>query len=556
MPFRFIAVLVSIIAGVAFAQPRVDIAPVTEKHEMVPMRDGTRLSVYLYFPEGKGPWPVLYEQRYSDVTVPSSRKNYAALAMKGFVVAVENFRGAQRSEGVYTGYRALGWGQRRDGYDTVTWLARQPWSTGKIGTFGGSQAGYAQNFLAVTQPPNLVAQYMTDTGQSLFHLGYRRGGATRGKMPFDEARDPKDALNLNIAMFQHPVYDEYWQLEDTTRHFDKMNVPCFTLGSWYDFMNVGSIESYIGRQHHGGPQSRGKQHLLIGPWLHGSSYRHTGPVGDVVYPGNSSFPVWDHMAKWFDHYLKGVDNGVEREPAVRYYVMGAVGNGEKDAPGNQWREASDWPVKTRETAYYLHAAPSGPAGRLSLEKPTGPSTTTYQSDPANPAPIGGRAFPGAKDAREHEKHPDVRTFTTDPLTEPVEWTGKVRAELVVSSTAPDADFIVRVTDVYPDGRSILIIDGVRRARFRDSWERESFMKPGEKYKIAFDVGYLSQIFNRGHRIRISVASTGAPFYNPNPQTGEPATFEPLTNVKVATQTLHHAGSQVSRVIAPVQPVRQ
>src|SRR5262249_26283607 len=132
----------------AFAQQ------VEEKHVMVPMSDGTKLSVYLYIPDGTGPWPVLYEQRYSNVTVESSRKAYRALAMKGYVLAAQNFRGAQLSEAVYTGYRALGWGAQRDSYDTVQWLAKQPWSSGKIGTFGGSQAGYAQNFLAVTQPPN------------------------------------------------------------------------------------------------------------------------------------------------------------------------------------------------------------------------------------------------------------------------------------------------------------------------------------------------------------------------------------------------------------------
>ena len=182
--FTFTAALA--IATCAYPQPA-DISPVKEMHVMVPMRDGTKLSVYIFLPEGPGPWPVLYEQRYSNVTVASSRKGYAALAMKGYAVAAQNFRGAQLSEGVYSGYRALGWGEQRDSYDTVEWLAKQPWSTGKIGTFGGSQAGYAQNFLAVTQPPHLVAQYMTDTGQSLFHLGYRRGGATR-RMAFDEAR--------------------------------------------------------------------------------------------------------------------------------------------------------------------------------------------------------------------------------------------------------------------------------------------------------------------------------------------------------------------------------
>jgi putative CocE/NonD family hydrolase len=242
---------------------------------------------------------------------------------------------------------------------------------------------------------------------------------------------------------------------------------------------------------------------------------------------------------------------VEREPVVRYYVMGAVGRGEEGAPGNQWREVPDWPVPARDTAYYLHGAASGTAGTMSPKKPSGVAATTYQSDPAHPVPMPGRAFAGAKDARETDQHPNARTFTTEPLTEAIEWTGKVGAELFVSSTAADSDFIVRVSDVYPDGRSILIIDAIRRARFRDSWEREVFMKPGEVYKVAFDVGWLSQIFNKGHRIRVTVASTGAPFYDPNPQTGGEITYEPPAKIEVATQTLHHKGAQASRIIAPV-----
>lgn len=252
--------------------------------------------------------------------------------------------------------------------------------------------------------------------------------------------------------------------------------------------------------------------------------------------------------------MKGKDTGIEREPTVRYYTMGAVG--EPGAPGNEWRTANDWPIPARETAYYLHGPGSGAAGTLSTQSPKGPKTTSYSSDPAKPAPIAGGGFPGARDAREFEKHPDVRTFTTDPLQAPVEWTGKVQAELFVSSTARDADFIVRVTDVYPDGRSMLVIDAVRRARFRDAWDREVLMKPGEIHKIAFDIGYLSLIFNKGHRIRISIASTGAPFYAPNPQTGEAFTVEPSAKMFVATHTLHHSGAQASRILAPVQNPRR
>ena len=149
---------------------------------------------------------------------------------------------------------------------------RQPWSTGKIGTFGSSQAGFAQNFLAVAAPPHLTCQYMIDTGLSLFHEGYRIGGATkpqRFKGMATVCRHPDDNRRLMDEWFAHPDYDDYWADEDCTRHFDKMNVPCFTIGSWYDFMCVGSVQSYIGRQHRGGPNSRGRQQLLLGPWLHG-----------------------------------------------------------------------------------------------------------------------------------------------------------------------------------------------------------------------------------------------------------------------------------------------
>src|SRR3954454_9367021 len=160
--------LVLLFTAALRAQPPIDPGTVTEKHEMVPMRDGTKLSVYLYFPQGKGPWPVLLEQRYADLTAAGTRKGFAKLAEGGYVVAAQNFRGAGKSEGTWVGYRALGWGEQKDGFDTVGWLARQPWGTGQGGRFGSSQGGFAQSFLAVPRPPALKAQYMIDTGLSLY----------------------------------------------------------------------------------------------------------------------------------------------------------------------------------------------------------------------------------------------------------------------------------------------------------------------------------------------------------------------------------------------------
>jgi predicted acyl esterase/lysophospholipase L1-like esterase len=522
---------------------------VTERHLMIPMRDGKRLSAYVYLPPGDGPWPVLYEQRYADVRGRGARERFARLAGRGYAVVIENFRGTHLSEGTWVGYRALGWGELQDGYDTVEWLAEQPWSTGKVGTFGGSQAGFAQNFLAIAGPPHLVCQYMTDTGLSLFHEGYRIGGTARPQRFLKMAavcRNPDDNARLMEQWFAHPNYDDYWAQEDCSRHFDRMNVPCFTVGSWFDFMCVGSVQSYIGRQHQAGPQSRGRQQLLIGPWLHGGT-KDANKTGELAFPDNARFLLDDHMVRWFDHFLKGVDNGVERDPAVRYYAMGAVG--EPGAPGNVWRDAADWPLATTPTPYYLQ-----PQGKLFLNEPTeAGALTEFTSDPQHPAEIPGVAFPGARDARAYEAQSQVRTFTTEPLEQPVEWTGLVRAELAVSSTSPDTDYIVRICDVYPDGRSILLVDSIRRARYREGFDRESFLQRDQVYNLSFDIGWISQIFNRGHRIRVTVASTGAPFYEPNPNTGLPLSITLPEQTQVAVNRVYHNPGHASRIIAPVMP---
>ena len=544
----FLALPLAFFAGTSRAQDPALLHAngVTEEHVMVPMRDGTRLYVYLFRPPGPGPWPGLLEQRYLPMDSLGSRQAFAKIAAAGYAVAAANFRGAQKSEGTWVGYRALGWGKQKDGYDLCEWLGTQSWCNGKVGTMGGSQAGYAQNFLAITRPPHLVAQYMTDTGLSLFQEGYRIGGATRPerfKGMDVNAREPEQNRALLAEWFKHPTYDRYWQEEDCSRHFDQMNVPCFTLGSWFDFMCQGSVESYIGRQHRGGPASRGKQQLLIGPWVHGGT--KANKINELTFPENATIDREGSPIRWFDHYLKGIDNGVDRDPTVRYYTMGACG--EAGAPGNEWRNAPDWPVPAAATSYYLQAH-----GLLSTGKPTDDhSETTFLADPLHPAEIPAGGFPGAKDARAFEKQAEVRTFTTPVLTEPVEWTGDVKADLYVSSSAKDTDFIVRVSDVYPDGRSMLIADYVRRARYRDGFEKEIFMEANKVYRVGFHVGWMSQVFNKGHRVRITVASTGAPFYEPNPNSGEPLTLEPPTKQLVAKNAVHHERGHASRILAPV-----
>ena len=225
--------------------------------------------------------------------------------------------------------------------------------------------------------------------------------------------------------------------------------------------------------------------------------------------------------------------------------MGAVG--EKGAPGNVWREAKDFPPKIKYKPFYLRHG-----GELSQAIPGRRETaSTYESDPLKPMSIPGRSFPGARDARKFEEQPEVLTFTTEVLDKPVEWTGRTKAVLNVSSTAPDTDFIVRISDVYPDGRSILIVDYPLRARYREGFEKEVFMKPGEVYTLKWDIGWMSQIFNKGHRIRVTVASTGAPLYEPNPQNGKPLTIEFPKDARKATNTIHHSRIHASWIEAPM-----
>ncbi len=521
--------------------PKLDVAGVREQHVMMPMRDGIRLSAYVYTPEGDGKWPVVFEQRYADISGLSTRRRAADLALHGYAVAMVNFRGSQLSEGRYVGYRALAWGQQKDGYDTCEWLAAQPWSTGKVGTFGSSQGGFAQNFLAVTQPPSLKCQYMVDTGLSLFQEGYRIGGVTRPGRFADfgkNSRHPEDNAALLREWDLHPDYDDYWRAEDCSLHFDKMNVPCFTIGSWYDFMVQGSVRSFIGRK------PNAPQQLLLGPWLHGRLNKGS-KVGELVYPDNATWPELDHMVRWFDHWLKDADNGVEKEPAVRYYVMGATG--EPDAPGNVWREAADWPPQVEKTSFYLHDA--------AVLKPEAPSAaksgTSYDCDPLQPMEMPGRAFLGAKDGQAFEKQKDVRTWTTGPLEKPLEITGEVEAELWVTSTVTDTDFILRVSDVYPDGRSMVLMDYPLRARYREGFDHQVLLTPGEPAKLKWSTGWTSIILNRGHRLRVTVSSTGAPLYEPNNQTGGPQTVDWMKTTKPGTHTVLHEKEHPSRVLLPV-----
>jgi hypothetical protein len=525
-----------------------DLGDVRLVHAMIPMRDGERLSTYLFLPPGEVRRPVIYQQRYVAIDTAGQQTECAKLAkLTDCVVAIQNFRGTHLSEGVFQGYRALGLGELKDGYDSVEWLARQPWSNGKIGSWGGSQGGYSQNFLAASQPPSLAAQYMTDFGLSLFHDGYRGGGVVRPQRFLNRlavhARDPAQGRAALEEQLRHPVYDDWWKIEDTAPHLNKMHQPAVMLSGWFDPVAKAVVRAWQGREKH----FPGRNHLVLGPWNHGGSMRGSPKVGELMFPSQAVFDVRGHMARWFGHHLHGRDMAVTSDPPVRYYVMGACG--EEGAPGHVWRSDRVFPPAAAVDAP-LHLASEG---KLSAVVAAGPPASSYVCDPAKPNKINGDSYPAAMDQRAFEQHGDALTFTTDPLAEPVEWTGLIRSRVFFSSTARDADLIVRVCDVYPDGRSILLVDNVRRLRFRDGYEKQELMEPGKVYEVDMEVGWTSIVFNKGHRIRVTVGSSGDDWYEPNPQTGEPFTMDPPARTVPATHTIHHDAQHPSRIIAPLMP---
>ncbi|HLK58779.1 MAG TPA: CocE/NonD family hydrolase, partial [Chthonomonadaceae bacterium] len=371
------------------------------------------------------------------------------------------------------------------------------------------------------------------------------GGVFKKAMIEDWLKGTNHAPNSLAFWTKHPIYDDFWKQRDLTRHWERANVPAIHIGGWYDIFSQATLDAFEGYQTKGGPSARLEQKLVMGPWTHGVGQ---ATAGDLTFPNGSAPPnnALDPF-RWFDAWLKDKDNGMKKLPAVTYYVMGDVTD--KSAPGNVWRTANAWPpVKTRATPFYLHADHS-----LSTSSPTTGDPLTYTYDPKDPVTtVGGPQLTipaGPMDQRKIETRPDVLVFSSDPLTQPMEVTGHVLADLFIASDAPDTDFFVKLCDVYPDGRSINICEGQLRARFRDGFDKEHLLKPGEITPLKVDLWSTSMIFNKGHRLRVQVTSSSSPGYDPNPNTGDP--FRANDRVQVAHNTVFLAGENASFILLPV-----
>jgi uncharacterized protein len=519
---------------VADDEPELDVSDC-----MVAMSDGTELATTVYRPQESGPLPVIVARTpYNKDGMKGEAERFCR---NGYAYVAQDLRGRFKSRGHHAIiFHNDGWSTPHDGHDTLEWIGRQSWCNGKIGSTGGSALGITQNMAAPGAPPALAAQHVVVAFSDMYRQAAYQGGAFRSGL-LENWLKGTGMTDVNLPTFvAHPRYDTFWEELNPETQAERVSAPAVFLGGWYDIFLQGTINSFTTIQSRGGPAAKGHCRLVIAPIGHGS-------MTDLKYPASAGkLPRCADNLAWFDATLKGKDNGVADEKPVHYYVMGDPTDDQ--APGNVWRASDDWPPPATETPFYLHAS-----GKLSTEKPAEDGSHSYKYDPAQPVPTVGGAELGAdigpRDQRSVESRSDVLVFTSDVLAEPLEVTGRIIARLYVSSDCPDTDFTVKLTDVYPDGRSMLVTDGILRARFRESFETEKLMEPGAVVEIPVDLWSTSLVFNKGHCLRIAVSSSNAPRFDPNPNTGH--AFRADDGRRVATNTLYLSEKYPSHIVLPI-----
>jgi len=503
-------------------------------------------------------------------------------------VIVQDVRGRYASEGEFYTFRH----ESDDGYDTVEWAATLPYSNGKVGMWGGSYVGATQMLAAIAHPPHLAGICPVVTASN-YHNGWTYlGGAfeqwfnqswTSGlaqdtlsrtvekntnavvgqwKLPLtsyplynfpDPSAVPLSTATLApyfLDWLAHPAYDEYWKQLSIEEHFADINVPVLSIAAWYDIFQGGSLRNYIGIKAHGGSEAaRRGQHLLVTIGGHAGGGRK---IGDVDFGAAAAeFDENEVTLKWYEYLFKGMQNEFSGKP-VKIFVMGA----------NQWRAEDDWPLaRAQSTKYFLHAAKSANTlrgdGSLSTTPPRSEPSDHYVYDPSNPAPtIGGPLCcdgahlpPGPRDQRPVEARDDVLVYTTPAFARDTEVTGPVNLELFAQSSAVDTDFLGKLVDVGPDGFAQNLTEGIVRARYRDSQEKLELMNPGQIYKFVIDLWSTSNVFLKGHALRLEISSSNFPRFDRNLNTGEAGAagqkYVPATNV------VYHDAEHPSALILPI-----
>jgi len=526
------------------AAPAQPPAPKPTMEVFVAMRDGVKLAADVYLPEGPGPWPVILTR------TPYGKGNMFRTGggehfiQAGYAYVVQDVRGKGHSEGFYAAFV----NDIEDGYDSVEGIAKQPWSNGKVGITGASAMGITSNMAAIAQPPHLKAAYVivapNETFSTSFLGGVPKDKDTVGWMKGQGVSD--EAVARSLAGATRSVFTERLGPGPLIRY---ANIPVWNVGGWYDIFNTGNVKNFQQLQNQGLPGARGNQRLTMGPFGHGNL------SGDLAYPGDDG--LMSVMAgdkpndlRWFDYWLKGVQNGVMDEPPVDLFVMAGARKGAY-SPKNHWIHAANWPLDYRETRLYLT-----PDLGLGKAKPTAAEAkTSYRFDPANPVTTFGGANlvfeRGPQDQRQIKPRADYLRFQTPVLDKDVTIAGPVTVELYGATDGPDTDFMAKLVDVYPDGYEALILDAPIRTRYRNGRNPEDvkMMTPGAPEKLVIDMWNTAITFEKGHRIALHVTSSNSPRFVVNHNNGDdPGDPKPP---RVATNTIYLDKDHPSALVLPV-----
>ena len=565
------------------------------------MRDGVTLHADVYRPDSPGPFPVILERTPYDKSTPGTMIMLDPIkaAKRGYAMVIQDTRGRYTSEGEFYCFRD----DINDGYDTVEWAASQSWSTGKVGMCGTSYVGATQWLSAISQPPHLAAIAPNVTASN-YHEGWTyQGGAfelgfnvswtmlqltlanfeniASGKSVPPESRDKLaravDSMQESfraspVSEFPflkgglaeyfydwaaHPDYDDYWKELCIEDHHSRVTAPALNIGGWYDIFLGGTLRNYMGMGKNGGAEeARNGQKLIIGPWQHGA--RGTSLVGTHYFGLAADAAALDldgiHF-RWYDHWLKGENNGILDEPPVRIFVMG----------DNVWRDEQEWPLaRAQATNYYFHSQGKANSlkgnGGLSTETPANEPPDVFLYNPEDPVPTRGGALccnpyfaaNGAYEQSSIEAREDVLVYSTPPLQREVEVTGPVTVKLFAVTSAKDTDFTAKLVDVCEAGCARNLTDGIIRARYRDSMSSPTLLEPGEVYEYTIDLWATSNVFKAGHRIRVEVSSSNFPRFDRNTNTGN--TIAEDTEFKPAMQTVLHTSQHPSHITLPIVPL--
>jgi putative CocE/NonD family hydrolase len=592
MPKKTLCLLVFsvlIISG-APARSQTSSDVVIEKGVTMKTRDGVTLRADVYRPAHEGTFPVLLTR------TPYDKNGGAAFgrmgALRGYIVVVQDVRGRYTSDGDWYTFK----NEINDGYDTVEWAAALPHSNGKVGMYSGSYVGATQMLAAIAHPPHLAGICPVVTASNYHENWTYQGGAfeqwfneswTSGLAQDTASRLIRKSTNAligdevlplnNYPLFNfdnplggatmtktlapyyldwlaHPAYDSYWKQWSIEENYPNIQVPALVIAAWYDIFQDGSIRNYLGIKAHAGTEAaRNETQLMVAIGGHSGSGR---TVGLLDFGSDAPFDENAITLDWYDHLFLGKKNEFSDGKPVKIFVMG----------DNKWRSEEAWPLaRAVSTPYRLHSGGNANSAAGGGVLYTGPDrfivdnadTITY--DPANPAPtVGGplccdatHLAPGPRDQKEVEARQDVLVYSTRPLEEDVEVTGPVTLDFYAKSSAVDTDFTAKLVDVYPDGKAIDITEGILRARYRESTSEAKPLVPGTVYDLTIDMWSTSNVFLKGHKIRLEISSSNFPRFDRNLNTGESAAGSSAF-VK-ATNTILHDKEHPSTLLLPVVP---